>query len=170
MRRGSMIRTLRTAGDGRNRAIASVGFGIALGLTLAGCGEGPQAIESPSGLPNASAGDDSVFRLPPGFKPVDIPLIKRKEVFKEAHEIRALAVQEANRELPMDEASLPVNDTAAFDKRVADHRAIIGRILAKNLASLAEKSRISVADVEKIEEEAGRLRWLPPQDPTPEGD
>ncbi|WZO98712.1 hypothetical protein EP7_000300 [Isosphaeraceae bacterium EP7] len=111
-----------------------------------------------------------MFQLPPGFKTVDLPLEKRKEVFREAHGIRALAVQEANLELPMDEASMPVNDSAAFDKRMADHRAIIERVLGKNLAALAEKYQISVPDVEKIEEEARRLRWPPPQEPVLEAE
>jgi hypothetical protein len=157
--------TIRTTGDGRIRAVASMALGIAFGLSSAGCGERPPPATNSVEAAVASTSDNSGLQLPPDFKPVNIPLDKRKEVFKEAHDIRALAVQEANQELPMDEASLPIGNTAAFDKRVADHKAIINRILAKNLASLAEKYKISVADVEKIEEEANRLRWLPPQDP-----
>jgi len=140
-------------------------FGIAFALSFAGCGKNQPAVTNSTDGAVASAGDSSGFLLPPDFKVVDIPLDKRKEVFKEAHNIRTLAVQEANLEIPMDEASLPHLNTKAFDKRVADHMAIINRILAKNLPVLAEKYKISVADVEKIEDEANRLRWLPPQDP-----
>jgi hypothetical protein len=165
MGRGSLAMTIRTTGDGRIRAVASMALGIAFGLSSAGCGESPPPATNSVEAAVASTSDNSGLQLPPDFKPVNIPLDKRKEVFKEAHDIRALAVQEANQELPMDEASLPIGNTAAFDKRVADHKAIISRILAKNLAALAEKYKISVADVEKIEEEANRLRWLPPQDP-----
>lgn len=165
MGRGSLALAIRTMGDGRIRAVGSMALGIAFGLSPAGCGKSPPAVTNSTEAAVASTSDNSGLQLPPDFQPVNIPLEKRKEVFKEAHDIRALAVQEANQELPMDEASLPIGDTAAFDQRVADHKAIINRILAKDLPALAEKHKISVADVEKIEEEANRLRWLPPQDP-----
>lgn len=138
---------------------------LALDLGFVGCGKETADGPNPTDLATASTNDNSGLSLPAGFKTVEIPLDQRKEVFKESHNIRALAVQEANLELPMDEAHLPHLDTQAFDKRVADHKAIINRITGKNLAALAEKYKISVADVEKIEEEANRLRWLPPIDP-----
>ncbi len=106
--------------------------------------------------------------LPPGFEPVDLPVDRRKAIFHEAHNVRARAVQEANRQLPMDEANLPHGDTPAFDKRVADHKAIIDGILEKNLADLADRHKISSEDLAKIEEEASRLRWIPPEDPKPD--
>jgi hypothetical protein len=163
MGRGLPLRTLGLMRARRIRAVAAVCVAISLAVKIAGCGGDPQATQTSSGAP---ASDESVFQLPPGFKTVDIPLTERKDVFKEVHNLRALAVQRANHELPMDEASLPVNDVPAFDKRVADHKAIIDRILVKDLAALAEKYKITVADVEKVEEEARRLRWLPPQEPT----
>jgi hypothetical protein len=153
----------RPSGD--RRALTRTALFLALALPIGGCGTGPTEGPSSTDSAVASAGDSSGFSLPPGFKTVDIPLEKRKEVFKEAHDIRALAVQEANLELPMDEAHLPHLDTKAFEKRVADHKAIIDRILGKNLPVLAEKYKISVADIEKIEDEANKLRWLPPADP-----
>ena len=165
MGRVSPAKGFRITGDGRNRAVASMVLGVAFGMSSAGCGKGPPEVTNSTAVAVSSASDNSGFLLPPDFKPVAIPLDTRKEVFKEAHDLRALAVQEANQELPMNEASLPIGNTAAFDKRVADHKAIINRILDKNLPALAEKYKISVADVEKIEEEANRLRWLPPQDP-----
>ncbi|WP_435005343.1 hypothetical protein P12x_003240 [Tundrisphaera lichenicola] len=148
----------------------SMALGVAFTLATAGCGKVSTDGSNTSDGAVDTVGDNSGFQLPPDFKTVDIPLEKRREVFHKAHDIRALAVQEANRELPMDEASLPIGDTAAFDKRVADHKAIIERILAKNLPALAEQYQISVADVEKIEDEASRLRWLPPQDPVLESE
>jgi hypothetical protein len=165
MGRASLALAIRTTGDGRIRAVSSLALGVAFGLSSAGCGKGPPTVTNSAEVAVDSTSDNSGLKLPPDFKAVNIPLDQRKEVFKEAHDIRALAVQEANQELPMDEASLPIGDTAAFDKRVADHKAIINRILAQNLPPLAVKYKISVADVEKIEEEANRLRWLPPQDP-----
>jgi len=104
--------------------------------------------------------------LPPGFKPVDLPVEKRQGIFREAHRVRALAVREANAKLPMDEAHLPIGDTPAFDKRVADHRAIIEGILEKNLAELAKQHNITREELAKIEDEASKLRWTPPEEPT----
>jgi len=104
--------------------------------------------------------------LPPDFKPVNLPLEKRKEIFREAHGIRALAVQEANAKLPMDQAHLPIGNRPAFDKRVAEHKAIIDGLLEANLAALARRNNITVADVLKIEDEASRLRWIPPGEPS----
>ena len=146
------------------QAFASISLAFVFGLCVAGCGKS-EPTETGSTDSPISSGDNSGLQLPAGFKTVELPLEKRKDVFKEAHDIRALAVQEANLELPMDEASLPHLDTKAFDKRVADHMAIIKRILGGNLPPLAEKYKISVADIEKIEEEANKLRWTPPQDP-----
>ena len=112
--------------------------------------------------------DNSGLQLPPDFKPVDLPLEQRQEIFRQAHGVRARAVQQANRKLPMDESHLPIGDTAAFDARVAEHKEIIEEILSKDLADLAVQFEISEDDLAKIEEEASRLRWLPPEDPTPE--
>ncbi len=126
-----------------------------------GCGE----YADPPQPPISNVGEGSGLMLPPGFKPVDLPLENRKLIFQEAHRIRALAVLEANEKLPMDEASLPKGDTPAFDKRVADHKAIIDGILEKNLANLAEQKSLTLEDLSKIEEEARRLRWVPPQEP-----
>ncbi len=136
-------------------------------MWAAGCGGSPDGSQSPGGVEGANL-DNSGLMLPPDFKPVDLPVEKRKEIFREAHLVRARAVQEANQKLPMDEAHLPIGDTAAFDKRVADHKAIIDEILEKNLAALADRHDISSADLAKIEEEASRLRWVPPPDPEPE--
>jgi hypothetical protein len=163
MGRISLPAVPRSSGD--RGARASTALFLALGLAFAGCGPGPTEDSNPTESAVASAGDSSGFTLPPDFKTVDIPLEQRKEVFREAHIIRALAVQEANLELPMDEAHLPHLDPKAFEKRVADSRAITNRIVAQNLPALAEKYKISVADIEKIEDEANKLRWLPPADP-----
>ena len=169
MGRISLAAVPRPSGD--RKALASLALFLSIGPCLAGCGQDPPVDSSSTDSAVASAGDSSGFRLPPDFKTVDIPLEKRKEVFKEAHMVRALAVQEANLELPMDEAHLPHLDPKAFEKARADSKAIIDRIVAKNLAALAEKHKISVADIEKIEDEANKLRWLPPADPVfkPEG-
>jgi hypothetical protein len=132
------------------------------GLTGPGC----------SGSNNQGDGlaslEGSGLQLPPDFVPVDLPVERRKEIFREAHLVRARAVQEANRRLPMDEANLPIGDTEAFDKRVADHRAIIDEILEVNLAELAGRFEISTEELSKIEEEASRLRWIPPEEPKAE--
>lgn len=130
-------------------------------LPAPGCGQRGESVETPA----SSAGEGAGLSLPPGFKVVDLPLETRKQIFNEVHDIRSLAVQEANHKLPMDEDSLPKNDVPAFDKRVAEHKAILTGIERKNIAALAEKYKIGVADVEKIEEEASRLRWIPPQEP-----
>lgn len=134
---------------------------IAAGLTDSGCAE-PDA-ETP--LPNVSS---SGLQLPPDFQIVDVPIEKRQEIFREAHLVRARAVQEANRRLPMDEAHLPIGDTPAFDKRVAEHKAIIDELLAKDLAALAQRYEISTDELSRIEDEASRLHWIPPRDPTPD--
>ena len=68
----------------------------------------------------------------------------------------------------MDEAHLPIGDTAAFDKRVADHKAILDEYLAADLAALAGRYDITPEQLAHIEDEAHRLRWLPPPDPKPE--
>jgi len=142
------------------------GFSVVLALVLASAGcESPAPVEG--GGPKADLNDNSGLMLPPGFKPVDLPIEKRKEIFRDAHLVRALAVREANAQLPMDEASLPKGDTAAFDKRVADHKAIIEGILEKSLAELAKQNNISREDLDKIEDEARKLRWTPPQEPKP---
>lgn len=157
------MRSVRSALGFRARAaVAATVLGL---LSCAGCGANPEPATNSVDNAVASTSDSSAFQLPPDFQVVAIPLEQRKEVFKEAHDIRALAVQRANRELPMDEAHLPKNDRPAFDKRVAEHKAIINRIAAKDLAALAEKHKLQVADIEKIEEEASRLRWVPPPDP-----
>lgn len=163
MGRISLPSALRSSCD--RGALTSTTLSLSLCLSLAGCGRGPTEVSNSTGSALASPDDSSGLSLPPGFQTVNIPLETRKEVFKEAHDVRALAVQEANLELPMDEAHLPHLDTNAFDRRVADHKAIIRRILDKNLPALAEKYKISLADVEKIEDEANKLRWLPPADP-----
>lgn len=144
----------------RGRPVRPSTWCLAVVFAVAGCGQPGE----PSGGAQADGGSSGLM-LPPGFKVVDLPLETRKQVFNEAHDIRSLAVQEANHRLPMDEDSLPKNDVPAFDKRVADHKAILIGIEQKNLAALAEKHKISVADVERIEEEASRLRWIPPQEP-----
>lgn len=113
-------------------------------------------------------GDDSGLMLPPDFKPVDLPVERRKEIFRAAHRVRTLALREANGKLPMDESHLPVDDKAAFDKRVAEHKAIIDGILETDFAALARRYDIALADLHKIEEEAGKLRWMPPEDPKPD--
>jgi hypothetical protein len=130
-----------------------------------GCGGPPPADATTGGAANAALSDNSGLTLPPDFKPVDLPVEKRKEIFREAHHVRALAVLEANEKLPMDESHLPIGDKPAFDKRVAEHKAIIDGILEKNLAALARRHNITAADLGKIEDEAGRLRWLPPEEP-----
>lgn len=132
-------------------------------LVHAGCG-GQDTGSSGAGMPSL---DTSGLQLPPDFQPVDLPVERRQEIFREAHLVRARAVQEANRKLPMDESHLPIGDTAAFDQRVAEHKAIIDAILEENLAELAERYGITSDDLAKIEDEAGRLRWLPPEDPDP---
>ena len=133
---------------------------LAAWVASAGCGR-----QSSGDAAKAGLSDNSGLSLPPGFKPVDLPVETRKQIFREAQRVRALAVQEANAKLPMDESHLPIGDTPAFDKRVADHKAIIDGILKTNLAALAERHKISTADLAKIEEEASRLRWTPPEEP-----
>ncbi|MFO0959685.1 MAG: hypothetical protein U0800_19990 [Isosphaeraceae bacterium] len=139
--------------------LASWALAMALGPLAAGCGGPPQA----GNTPNVSSGGLS---LPAGFVPVALPEATRKAIFAEVHGLRARAVQQANAKLPMDEASLPKGDTAAFDRRVADHKALIDAFLAEQLPALAARSNISEADLAKIEDEARILRWIPPQDPT----
>ncbi len=141
----------------RNRSllppIGALLFAVVLG---AGCGGDPGS--------TSTAGDDSGLMLPPGFKTVDLPIERRKAIFEDAHRARALAVLEANQKLPMDEAHMPKGNEA-FEKRMAEHKAIIDGILEKNIPALAERKNISVADLSKIEEEAKILRWTPPEDP-----
>jgi hypothetical protein len=102
--------------------------------------------------------------LPPGFKPVDLPMEKRKAIFKEAYIARALAMQEANRMVSLDADQMPKGNEA-FEKRVAENTAILNGILEKNLPAVAERNQISMADLSKIEEEAKILRWPPPEEP-----
>jgi hypothetical protein len=142
-----------------DRGIVGWSLAIALGLLAAGCGAPPQTNDPP----DLSSGGLS---LPAGFVPVALPEATRKKIFAEVHNLRARAVQQANAQIPMDEASLPIGNTVAFDKRVADHKALIDAFLAKELPALAARSNISEADLAKIEEEARILRWLPPMDPT----
>ena len=101
--------------------------------------------------------------LPPGFKPVDLPVEKRKAIFRGRPPHPRLAVQEANQKLPMDDEHMPKGD--AYAERIAEHKAIIDGILEKNLPALAERNQISMADLDKIEEEARMLRWTPPEEP-----
>ncbi len=128
---------------------------------LAGCGE--EVPPPPTG--EVTNTESSGLSLPPGFVVVDLPLEARREIFREAHDIRALAVQEANHRLPVDEAHLP-KEKIAFEKRRDDHLAIIKEVEAKNLGALAAKHKIAIKDIERIEDEANRLRWIPPQEPT----
>jgi len=145
-----------------------LGFPFVLAVFLASAGFGCGGT-APGEGPESNLNENSGLMLPPGFKPVDLPVDKRKDIFREAHRVRALAVREANAKLPMDDAHLPIGDTAAFDKRVADHKAIIEGILETNLAELAKRHNITRDDLEKIEDEARRLRWTPPQEPTQDG-
>jgi len=150
-----------TGGLDRRLGFSSI---LAVILASAGCG-GP----APGEGSKPDLGENAGLVLPPGFKPVDLPVDQRKEIFREAHRTRALAVREANAKLPMDEAHLPIGDTPAFDKRVADHKAIIEEVLAKNLDELAKRHNITRDDLEKIEDEARKLRWIPPEEPNPGG-
>jgi hypothetical protein len=151
---GRFSRVLRLTNErGPLLPIATLLLAAVLGT---GCGGDA---ETPS-----TASDDSGLMLPPGFKPVDLPVEKRKAIFAEAHITRALAVQEANEKMPMDEEHMPKGN-AAFEKRMAEHKAIIDGILEKNLPALAERNKISMADLSKIEEEAIKLRWTPPEEP-----
>jgi hypothetical protein len=133
---------------------------LACALT-AGCSGEPPA---PTGNAVAVA-ESSGLLLPPGYKVVDLPTETRRAIFAEAHNIRSLAVQEANHKLPVDEAHLPKGDTAAFEKRRDDHMEIIKAAEARDLGVLAAKHKIAVADIVRIEDEASRLRWIPPQEP-----
>ena len=138
---------------------------IPLGLPFAGCGTGPT--EGPSSRnrrspPRATARGSASRR-------VSRPLTSRSSSGKKSSRRPTTSAPSPCRRptwncrwtRPTCRTSTP----KAFDKRVADHKAIINRILAKNLPALAEKYKISVADIEKIEDEANKLRWLPPADP-----
>ncbi|HSQ56550.1 MAG TPA: hypothetical protein VLM40_12480, partial [Gemmata sp.] len=124
---------------------------LTISTTVAGCAR--EAEDAPAAQAR-DTGESSGLSLPPDFVPVNLPPEKRKEIFKEACIVRALAVQKANRELPMDNAHLPRLDLEAnteqvaahkakFDKRVAEHKAIVDRHLAKDLAALADRSKIT---------------------------
>jgi hypothetical protein len=142
---------------------------LAVVTTSAGCGGAPPGDPALEGTSNAALNDNSGLKLPPDFKPVALPVEKRKEIFREAHRARALAVQEANEKLPMDDSHLPSGNKVAFDKRVADHKEIQDEIRQKKLAALAQRHDITLDDLSKIEDEASRLRWLPPpEDPKPD--
>jgi hypothetical protein len=134
---------------------------LAAWVASAGCKH-----QSPAEAAKASLSDNSGLMLPPNFKPVNLPVDTRKQIFREAQRIRALAVREANAQLPMDESHLPIGDKPAFDKRVADHKAIIEGIHKTKFAALARQHNISTADLAQIEEEANLLRWTPPAEPT----
>ncbi len=122
----------------------------------AGCGEE---------LGTTSTVDDNGgLLLPPGFKTVDLPVETRKAIFREVHIARSLAVQEANQKLPLEDPALPKTHDV-YQKRSAEHRAMFEGILAKTLPALAERHKISMADLAQIEEEARRLRWNPPEEP-----
>src|SRR5690242_15891383 len=99
------------------RPLRRLGTGLVLAAWVASAGCGGHA---PGGPAKADLSDSSGLILPPDFKPVDLPVDRRKEIFREAAIVRALAVREANAKLPMDESHLPIGDTPAFDKRVAD--------------------------------------------------
>lgn len=141
--------------DSRGRGLS--GWALALALLAAGCGAPPDT----GNAPDTSSGGLS---LPPGFVPVALPEATRKEVFAEVHRLRARSVREANAQIPMDEASLPYGDKVAFDKRVADHKALIDAYLDRAFAELAARHKITEDDLQTIEDEARMLRWLPPQD------
>lgn len=128
---------------------------------VAGCADEPPA---PTGNV-VKVAESSGLSLPPGYKVVDLPAETRRAIFAEAHNIRSLAVQEANHKLPVDEAHLPKGDTAAFEKRRDDHMAILKAAEARDLGALAARHKITVDDIVRIEDEASRLRWIPPQDP-----
>ncbi|MEJ7638583.1 MAG: hypothetical protein WKF75_11570 [Singulisphaera sp.] len=157
MGRFSQVLRRRTNGSGPHRPIGALLIAAVLGA--AGCGED-------NGGKASTAGDDSGLLLPPGFQPVDLPVETRKTIFRDAHQIRALAVQEANQKLPMDQDHMPKGK--AFEERIAEHKAIIDGILEEKLPALAERNHISGADLRKIEEEAMRLRWTPPEEPNVE--
>ncbi len=140
-----------------------LGLVPALLLIVTGCD--PSATESGK-QPESGGG----LLLPKGFTPVALPEAKRKEIFAAVHILRAKAVLHANSIIPMDEDSLPKLDTPKFDKRVADHKALIDEYLAKEVPALAVRFEISDADLAKIEEEARILRWVPPPDPKPDDD
>lgn len=144
-----------------------------LSLAYVGCG-GTGTAPTPPG-PDAAPGeaaainliDTTGLKLPPDFQPVALPLEKRKEIFAEAHRARVLATYEADQKLPMGESFLPKDDKIAFDKRVADSKAIHDEILAKKRDELAKRFQLSLEDLDKIEKEASLLHWLPPDVPNP---
>jgi len=109
--------------------------------------------------------DNSGLMLPHDFKPVALPDETRKEIFRDAHRARALAALEADRKVPVDLIKMR-GDKPAIDKRMAEHQAIIDGLLETSRAALAKRHNITVADIAKIEDEASRLRWLPPEAPT----
>lgn len=133
-------------------------IGALLLATVLGAGCGDDAGSTPT------ADDNGGLLLPPGFKTVDLPVETRKAIFREVHITRGLALQEANRKLPMGADQMPKGNEA-FEKRVAEHTAILNGILEKNLPAVADRNKISMADLTKIEEEARILRWTPPQEP-----
>ncbi len=153
---GRFSRVLRRQTNDRG-ALLPMGVLLLLAAFLgAGCGDNPGTTSTADG----NAG----LMLPPGFKPVDLPVERRKAIFREVHITRALALQEANQKLSMDADQMP-KANEAFEKRVAEHDAILKGILDKNLPALADRNKISMADLTKIEEEARMLRWTPPQEP-----
>src|SRR5262245_28707554 len=96
---------------------------LVAGALAAGCGQDAQEGSPPNGA-NLTTGEGAGLMLPPDFKPVDLPVETRKEIFKEVHLARVRAQADANLKLPMDESHLPVGDKDAFAKRVADFNEI----------------------------------------------
>lgn len=131
-----------------------------------GCGQGATSGDSsPAGAPAPETGGEPGLSLPADFKPVDRPLDQRKAIFAEAYHFRARAMTEANGIMPMDDAHMPKDDKPAFDKRMAEHKAILDPILNEGMAAIAQKHGVTVEDVARIEQEANRLRWMPPPPP-----
>ncbi|MGE3819979.1 MAG: hypothetical protein AB7I30_11115 [Isosphaeraceae bacterium] len=153
-----IARIVRRPRSGPTRVALSLSL-----LTLIGFGcARSDGDSSPPGAPTSEAGGESGLALPPDFKPVDRPLEERKEIHAEAYHLRARVMNEANAIMPMDDAHMPKNGNQEFDKRMAEHKAILDPILEKGMAEIAQKHGVTVADVAKIEEEANRLRWTPP--------
>lgn len=134
-------------------------------MSCAGCGGQPPSKPSAGTAASANPESEGGLLLPPDFEVVDLPREKRKAIYHDAARERAIAVLEANEILPMDNAHLPVNNKPEFDKRVAEHKSILDGILEKKLDALAKRHNLTREELARIEDEAARLRWLPPDEP-----